>query len=179
MAVSRPPALLVDVDGVLNPFRRRSAGFTVHRLQPSGGTAEYDVALNPAHGGLLTAFAARHGVELVWATMWTDDANLLIGPLVGLPELPVVPIPRQDLADPGRATLGAWKAQHIAAWADRRPFVWLDDESDAAHHLALRREAGEVGDHLVVRVPSGSGLTPRHLAKAAKWFAAVSGPLSA
>lgn len=48
-----------------------------------------DVALNPAHGPMLLRFAAEHGVELVWATTWTDDANTMIGPLLELPELPV------------------------------------------------------------------------------------------
>ena len=163
------PALLIDVDGVLNPGIHRGAGFTTHRLQPTGWTRTFDVALNPVHGVMLREFAAEHRVELVWATTWVDDANTMIGPRIGLPELAVVPIPalRADSA----LTIGAWKAQHVAAWAGRRPFVWLDDEHNIASQLARRRKAGEVGEHLVVQVSPKSGLRDRHLVKAAQWFA--------
>ncbi|MEO3788551.1 hypothetical protein ABGB12_34940 [Actinocorallia sp. B10E7] len=75
-------------------------------------------------------------------------------------------------------TIGAWKAQHVAAWAGRRPFVWLDDEHNIASQLAKRRKAGEVGEHLVVQVSPKSGLRDRHLVKAAKWFAQCAAPVS-
>ncbi|WP_106400614.1 HAD domain-containing protein [Actinocorallia populi] len=174
------PTLLIDVDGVLNPGRHRGAGFTVHQLQPTGWTRTLSVALNPAHGAMLLEFAAANGVELVWATTWVDDANTMIGPVIGLPELPVVPIPMLPRRGPDSVlSIGAWKAQHVAAWAGlQRRFVWLDDEHNVASQLEKRRKAGEVGAHLVIQVSPKSGLRDRHLAKAAQWFAQNGTPAS-
>ena len=44
------------------------------------------------HGPRLLAL----GGELWWATAWMDEANDVFGPLLGLPELPVVDLPAGD-----------------------------------------------------------------------------------
>lgn len=120
------PLLLLDVDGVLNPYRakpsKRPAGYTTHRLTPDGRT--YRVWLNPSHGRMLLDFAEKTGAELVWATTWEHAANRLIAPLIGLPTLPVI----------GWGYTGVhWKFDAVQVYAQGRPLAWLDDDFGYYH----------------------------------------------
>jgi hypothetical protein len=158
------PAVLVDVDGVLNPFKRHW-GYRRHQCTPEGIT--YKLWLNAGHGRLLLDLVEATGAELCWATYWCDHANDWISPRIGLPTLPHVPIPRRPVdADP-LPTLGEWKVQHVARWAAGRPFVWFEDEPDAAE--ALKRET-DLGDHLLVEIEPVRGLTVAHIALAKEWL---------
>ncbi|MEV4252594.1 HAD domain-containing protein [Spirillospora sp. NPDC049652] len=157
--------VLVDIDGVLNPSRRPHRRFRRHRVTSASQT--FRVWLDVRHGRMLRDLAADTGAELVWATYWQDEANLWIGPRIGLPALPFVPIPPFPGIEQGRS-FGAWKARHVAAWTGDRAFVWFEDEPDAAASLAA--EPG-VGDHLLVGVDPATGLTDAHVASAAAWLA--------
>ncbi|MFF2951852.1 hypothetical protein ACFVVU_11005 [Kitasatospora sp. NPDC057965] len=143
------PLLLLDVDGPLNPYaavpQEQPAGYRTHHLRPDfrlnrfpGRPAEevepLRLWLNPGHGPELLGLP----FELVWATAWQHEANSLIAPLVGLPELPYVPWPRIDQEEPDGLH---WKTRVLVEWAAGRPFVWVDDELGpqdtewiAAHH---------------------------------------------
>ncbi|MFC7717474.1 HAD domain-containing protein [Nonomuraea recticatena] len=90
------PLLLVDVDGVLNPFSRASPDF--RRYECTIGPDSYTVHLNLRHGARLMELALKTGSELVWATTWEHNANEWIAPRLGLPELPVVPMTPEDRA---------------------------------------------------------------------------------
>ena len=72
---AKRPYLLIDVDGVLNPFGAvdRPRGFAWHEL---GG---YGVWLSRRHGEWLNGLA--EWFDLVWATTWEHDADLLIAPV--------------------------------------------------------------------------------------------------
>ncbi len=158
------PVILLDVDGVLNPFERPHEGYARHACSPNGVT--FQLWLYPGHGPSLLELAESTGAELVWATYWCDNANEWIAPRVGLPSLPFVPIPRFPGIEEGR-TLGAWKARHVAAWARGRPFVWFEDEPDATACIAGEPD---VADHLLVEVDPLTGLTGEHLDAAAAWL---------
>ncbi|MER7751823.1 hypothetical protein [Kitasatospora sp. NPDC097643] len=143
------PLLLLDVDGPLNPFaapeKRRPDGYDTYRVLPTwwkdrqeqrgdGRIKPLRVWLNPQHGTELLALP----YELVWATGWMDEANTHIGPNLGLPELPYIPWTDLFGEDPDGLH---WKTRDVVAWADGRPFVWVDDELGpqdtewiAAHH---------------------------------------------
>lgn len=121
--------LLLDVDGVLNPYaasrrwldksdyRRRSLSLT-----PSGNT--YPVWLDKAHGPLLLDLAESAGLELVWCTTWEHEANMHIGPRIGLPKLPVI-----EFGFDGER----WKFRPVLEYAAGRPLAWLDDDFTMQH----------------------------------------------
>lgn len=121
------PLLLIDVDGVLNPFamaprKVERFGFETHHIaDPSEPRRIYRVLLNPADGERLNALADRF--ELTWCTTWMRHANTEIGPRIGLPSLPVLAIDR-SLFHP----LLFWKTPQVAELTAGREFVWLDDD---------------------------------------------------
>ncbi len=80
----KPPLLLLDVDGVLNPFAAPACppGYTEHEFFPG----EDPVRLCAAHGPWPRELATRF--QIVWATAWGDGANRLLAPLLQLPSLP-------------------------------------------------------------------------------------------
>jgi hypothetical protein len=158
------PKVLVDVDGVLNPATRSRIGFQRHRCSPNGIT--YRLWLNRDHGPMLRALAADTSAQLVWATYWCDQANEWISPRVGLPDLPFVPIPPRPFDS--ELSLGGWKVRHVVEWAKTTPFVWFEDEPDAAEYLAA--EAGRLGDHLLIAVDPHVGLTEEHIEEARSWL---------
>ncbi|MFC4373306.1 HAD domain-containing protein [Nocardia halotolerans] len=151
--VMSKPLLYLDVDGVLNPWRakpeKRPAGYETHRLTPAAWLAEYPspprrvkplrVWLNPEHGPKLLALGEVF--DLWWATTWEHDANTQIGPLIGLPELPVVEWRSTKRFGPDGVF---WKTAELVEHAAGRPFVWVDDDITVRdrryveqHHPAL------------------------------------------
>lgn len=158
------PYVLIDVDGVLNPFYAREcpAGFTLHQIEVRGRT--YPVRLNPEHGPMLLALAEATGAELAWGTTWEDDANASIGPVIGLPELPVAPLPRSFRARS--------KAEGIVPWTAGRPFVWFEDEPSEAEDAAIH--AAPEQRHTVLWVDPQTGLTAAHIAEAQRWLRELS-----
>jgi hypothetical protein len=128
----------------------------------------------PGHGRRIQALAC----DLVWATAWMDDANHVIAPILGLPELPVADLgdlPGIDdpvwSEDDAAADLN-WKTKPLCTLAAGRPFVWIDDEVTdvdrawvAAHHP---------GPALLHRVDSRHGLVDADLDVIEDWLAALS-----
>ena len=163
--MSERPLILVDVDGVLNVItsaaeRRRLCyheGWRHKRVELPVGA--FRLFWNPASGPLLRQLAAETGAELAWGTTWEEYANLVVGPLVGLPRLPVCPV--ADFPH---------KAHGIIAWTAGRPFVWFDDEPDAAEVTAALAGAQP---HLVVSVDERTGLTEAHASIAREWLLAI------
>ena len=123
------PAILVDVDGPLNPYlakrTRRPAGYTTHRIRPAGFSRPLRVWLDPSHGPWLLSLAAATGADLVWATTWEHEANQFIAPLLGLPELEWIDFGGRG-SDHHSGHHG--KVPAITEWAGTRPIAWLDDE---------------------------------------------------
>ena len=141
------PVLAVDVDGMLFPTaaRRLPSGFQVH-------SGPWDnVALHPDHGRWLRDLSTDF--DLVWASMREDEANQVVAPALGLPDLPVI---RFSAA---YDTLTTYKWADVSAYAGRRPLCWLDDEfrADAAG-LAARR-AGLGLPTLLLAVDPAVGFT--------------------
>ena len=172
------PLLLVDVDGVLNsiggPYSGQPApdGYVLHRLRDRSWTDEQGrpwvsgglrLWLNPARGSMLLAIADL--VELAWCTAWRETANEHIAPVVGLPKLPVVPLPD------GWQTLNErhWKIPGVEEYAGGRALAWFDDEFTAADdEWAAKRTAG-AAPTLIVHVDPLHGLRQRDVDRVAEW----------
>ena len=74
--------------------------------------------------------------SLTWATTWMADANELVAPRLGLPELPVVDFPDDEEPPRGQHR----KKRLLTRWAAGRPFgilygVVLYDQ--IAHHVVM------------------------------------------
>jgi hypothetical protein len=122
------------------------------RAHPDGTT--YRLVLNPAHGPALLKLAADSGAELMWATFWEGHANTWVAPHVGLPTLPVVPIPFRPRWGPDSvATAGTWKLKNVLARLGDRPFIWFDDDANPVNRPG----------QYVVHVDETTGLTDDHL----------------
>jgi hypothetical protein len=95
------PLLFLDVDGPLIPIGGHHDAIDYRldrRLTPALARA---LASNPLLYRLDTRcgrWLAALPCKLVWATTWMADANEVIGPLLGLPELPIVQWP-EDTGD--------------------------------------------------------------------------------
>lgn len=172
------PLLLIDVDGPLNAFggpysdRPAPGGYIMHRCRDrsftgtdgrpwlSGGLR---VWLNPDHGRMLLTLADR--LELAWCTAWRQSANELIGPAVGLPELPVVPLPD------GWQTLTEhiWKLPGVEDYAGGRALAWFDDEVTPADFEWAEKRTADGTPTLLVRIDPLYGIRQCDVDAVAAW----------
>jgi hypothetical protein len=180
------PALLVDVDGPLNPYaakpHQRPDGYMTHRLltprweaaerrrlaewgRPGKRAKPLRVWLNPSHGTALIDLP----FDLVWATTWEQEANDFLAPVLGLPSLPVIAWldPRPD---PAAGVF--WKTPQIVSWAQGRAFAWIDDEITDADRAWVRDYHDAPA--LLHRVDPRVGLTAADFALLAQWAEGLS-----
>lgn len=98
------PLLLVDVDGVLRPW----------------GWGNEDRIFDTQKNARRLQRLRKH-FDLAWCTDWQDEANEVMAPRHGLPNLPVV-----------RRTSGYhevhWKLNWIEAFVGDKPYAFLDDD---------------------------------------------------
>jgi len=151
------PLLLVDVDGVLNPWLAVEcpAGFREYSFFPGER-----VRLSEGHGALLRELA--DSFELVWATAWEHRANRLVCPVIALPELPVIEFPLSG------TDFGFRKLPAVIESVGDRPCAWIDDEHHPEHYHWARDRGVPT---LIVDIDPAVGLTAPVAADLAEWAA--------
>ncbi|MDX3747500.1 MULTISPECIES: HAD domain-containing protein [unclassified Streptomyces] len=176
----RPPYLLLDVDGVLIPFPDADgaspASHNRHDVVPADRSADNPVTiwLNPAHGPLLMQVIRTGLVTPVWCTSWRHDATTLIGPLLGLPTLPYVDLPRPQITT-SHPNGYLWKRDHVHTWLGDAPVIWIDDDfTNPDHEWAVERTARGRATTLVQPDPH-VGLLAEHLVEVLAWAALLPG----
>jgi HAD domain in Swiss Army Knife RNA repair proteins len=133
------PVLYLDIDGVLNPEQPDEPGrFSEHVI------GKLTVRISADHRDWLGKLAERY--ELVWASTWEAHANVHIGPLLGLPELPHVEFSTyrrhpDDPRFPVMQILRMRKWAPILRHANGRRFAWVDDVIP----MRARRQAWPTG----------------------------------
>nr|WP_281386589.1 HAD domain-containing protein [Jiangella mangrovi] len=151
--------MFLDVDGTLLPF---GGPGTPPAPGVTASSNPYLARIDRTLGPLLAALEC----DLVWATAWMDDANEVIAPLLGLPQLPVADLPGQD-GDDGADRL-QWKTKALIRIAAGRPFVWVDDDIGPADRWWVELE--HPGEALLHRVEPAVGLTAADVALIATWL---------
>jgi HAD domain in Swiss Army Knife RNA repair proteins len=155
------PLFLLDVDGVLNPFAASACppGYREYDFFPG----EEPVRLCALHGPWLHELAARF--QIVWATGWGANANRLLAPLLGLPDLPVIVFPPAPFHPMD-------KLPAVISFAGGQPLVWLDDMlTPQAHAWAAGRDVPT----LLLRIDPAEGLTRAVIDRCLRWAAGQRG----
>ena len=156
------PLLFLDVDGTLLPFGLPPAQYPVFPGPVGEGVSPLLARLDPGHGARLLALPC----DLVWATAWEHEANEVVAPWLGLPELPVVEFPPAD-EDDLRVGLH-FKTRALVGWAAGRPFAWVDDEITGTDREWVR--ARHRGSALLHCADPLHGLTGDDYTVLARWL---------
>ncbi|MYV53000.1 HAD domain-containing protein [Streptomyces sp. SID3212] len=170
----RPPYLLLDVDGVLIPFPAADgstpATHTCHDVVPEGRNADNPVTvwLNPEHSRLLLDVISTGLFTPVWCTSWRQDAATLIGPLLGLPDLPYVDLPRLQITT-SQPDGYLWKRDHVDGWLGDIPAVWIDDDFSGLDHEWAVERTTKGSATLLIQPDPDLGLVPDHLTLVSAW----------
>jgi hypothetical protein len=141
------PYLLIDVDGVLNPYAAEICPEPFREYDFFPGEAA--VRLAEIHGEWLRDLAGVF--DLVWATGWQHKADELIAPKLGLPRLPVI-----EFEFPGAPFQPFVKVPWIDRFVGDRALAWIDDMITPE---AEAWAAGRAAPTLLVAIDPAIGLS--------------------
>lgn len=113
--------IYLDVDGVLNPCKGKNPlkHWKDYRKYQTNPETTLKIWLSKELGEQLKRLPA----ELVWATTWEHYANEWISPILGLPELRVLPF----LPDRKDVIKNSGKRTVVSSDSKDNAIVWIDD----------------------------------------------------
>jgi hypothetical protein len=157
--VEKGPVLLLDLDGVLNPFAAPTCpdGYRERVFFEGEEPQRYC----PAHGVWIRELAAAG--ELWWATGWGDYANERFLPLLEVDPLPVVRFPPVPFTP-------ELKVPAVDLVAGDRPVAWIDDNHTPR---GLRWAAARPAATLLVSVDPAIGWTRSDVDRVLDWVAGL------
>jgi hypothetical protein len=153
---SQKPLLFLDVDGVITlwpPIQPSPPGRT-HDL---GG---FRVYISGRCAELIQALERRF--EIVWATGWEQDANRLLGPILGLER----DLPTLRFGDSAYGGTSDWKIPAVERAAGRRPLAWVDDTIGPRHRSWARQRGAPT---FLLKTKANGGLTARGVRELLAW----------
>lgn len=171
------PTLLLDVDGVINamPGQRKTRGYTRHSID--GYTIHFHDEVREMADRL------RNHFDIAWFTMWNDLAAPLIGPHVGLEDVPFVETSwergwgvMRNLghdSDQINRVFYAKTPLLVDALARDQRWVWIDDAHSDWDREYLERQGFDPQNFHLVSCDASVGLTWRDVEQAID-FARVS-----
>jgi hypothetical protein len=162
------PLLLLDVDGVINVFNHNHNSRLYLRHTAHTNQGSFRLKIRTDLKDHLAKLAEHY--HLVWCTMWDEEANEHIGPLVGLPSLPYLPVSGHQkgvvYAENNRQLHR--KVPSIVARVDDRRFAWVDDELSLADHAWADRRSLAVPTH-VEKTDERQGLIDHQVKRLVVW----------
>lgn len=120
------PWLLLDVDGVLNVFNgsQNQRLYEHHGIEVGG--VRYKVKMRRDLKDWI--FELTEFFVPVWCTMWNEDANTFLAPLLEIPDLPVVPCSYNYFMEDVGPDVHPKVCSIMAHVPDDRALAWVDDE---------------------------------------------------
>lgn len=115
------------------------------------------VRLAAVHGKWLRELSAVF--DLAWASAWGFQADRLIGPILGLPQFPFVPMPPIPFPPDD-------KVPAIAKFVGERPAAWIEDNFG---ETARRWAEGRRAPTLLVEIDHKAGLTRSTVDQLLSW----------
>lgn len=158
------PLLLLDVDGVINIFNgsQNQTRYVKHQVGP------YPIKIRRALPDWLLTLV-DHFVP-VWCTMWDDEANTELCPLLEWPSLPYIPC-RDD-----QVSVVEWNGMYlhtkvgsITDHVEDRAFAWVDDEIGKNDLKWATVRSDEVAPTLLIKTDDRVGLELHHVTKLIGW----------
>lgn len=159
------PLLLIDVDGVLNCICRNPHA----RMYDVFSFGPYRIAIRHETGRWLKRLS--ESFHPVWCTMWDEQANLVLAPRLGLPELPVIPCDerRYDAPMEWEGLSLHSKIPCIVEHVGDRAFAWVDDEIGSHDTAWSRQRDDEEAPTYLLKIDPRMGLLEHHVNKLVGW----------
>lgn len=168
--------IYLDVDGVLNPITHKA------RVKLWPDYRKYDLAINAERtlriwlskemADTIWSLSQKHEVEVVWSTTWLEQANELICPVFGWPELRVLQYePREDYDYENCGKL---------PWVDKdakdKAVCWIDDHLGPVDRSWILNRL-EIGPYPTIGIKTIErlGLTPVDLSGIDEFFSNLEG----
>ena len=141
------PLLLLDIDGVLNPFAACPTGYAEYFLFPD----DEPVRLARMHSAWLHELSEPF--EIVWASGWGDQANQLLGPILNLPDYGSVPFPPVPFEPEEKLpAIQSFVQDRAVAWVDDvllpRAWAWSTERRDPTLLIAVDPAVGLEREHV-------------------------------